>query len=56
MEKHAAWFWRFAVMPGKIKVAIAGVGNCASSLVQGAEYYRNVAAGDEHLWVSAPKI
>jgi myo-inositol-1-phosphate synthase len=28
-------------MPDKIKVAIAGVGNCASSLVQGVEYYRN---------------
>ena len=26
---------------GKIKVAIAGVGNCASSLVQGIEYYRD---------------
>jgi myo-inositol-1-phosphate synthase len=25
---------------GNIKVAIAGVGNCASSLVQGVEYYR----------------
>jgi len=25
----------------KIKVAIAGVGNCASSLIQGLEYYRN---------------
>ena len=25
----------------KIRVAIAGVGNCASSLVQGVEYYRN---------------
>ena len=24
----------------KVKVAIAGVGNCASSLVQGVEYYR----------------
>ena len=24
-----------------IKVAIIGVGNCASSLVQGVEYYRN---------------
>ena len=24
-----------------IRVAIAGVGNCASSLVQGVEYYRN---------------
>ena len=29
-------------MSGKeIRVAIAGVGNCASSLVQGVEYYRN---------------
>jgi myo-inositol-1-phosphate synthase len=26
---------------GKIKVAIAGVGNCACSLVQGVEYYRD---------------
>lgn len=26
----------------KVKVAIVGVGNCASSLVQGVEYYRNV--------------
>src|SRR2546423_316009 len=25
----------------KIRVAIAGVGNCASSLVQGVEYYRD---------------
>ncbi|MHB1488123.1 MAG: inositol-3-phosphate synthase [Acidimicrobiales bacterium] len=30
----------------KIRVAIAGVGNCASSLVQGVEYYRNAQAGD----------
>jgi myo-inositol-1-phosphate synthase len=28
-------------MPKNIKVAIAGVGNCASALVQGVEYYRN---------------
>jgi len=26
---------------GKIKVAIAGVGNCASALIQGCYYYRN---------------
>jgi len=30
---------------GKIKVAVIGVGNCASSLVQGVEYYRNARAG-----------
>jgi myo-inositol-1-phosphate synthase len=28
-------------MERKIKIAIAGVGNCASALVQGVEYYRN---------------
>jgi myo-inositol-1-phosphate synthase len=28
-------------MSNTIRVAIAGVGNCASSLVQGVEYYRN---------------
>ena len=26
-----------------IRVAIAGVGNCASALVQGVEYYMNIA-------------
>ena len=29
---------------GAIRVAIVGVGNCASSLVQGVEYYRNADA------------
>jgi len=28
---------------GKIKIAIAGVGNCAASLVQGIEYYRSLS-------------
>lgn len=32
---------------GKINVAIVGVGNCASSLVQGVELYRDAAEGDE---------
>ena len=27
-----------------IRVAIAGVGNCASSLVQGVEYYKDTKA------------
>lgn len=31
---------------GKIRVAIAGVGNCASALVQGIEYYRPRTAED----------
>ena len=31
---------------GKINVAIIGVGNCASSLVQGVYYYRNAAESD----------
>ena len=34
-------------MGNKIRVAIAGVGNCASSLVQGVEYYRNAAADEK---------
>src|ERR671937_3325737 len=29
-----------------IRVAIVGVGNCASSLVQGVHYYRNAKPGD----------
>ncbi len=31
---------------GKIRVAIVGVGNCASSLVQGRYYYENAAESD----------
>ncbi|MDH4333679.1 MAG: inositol-3-phosphate synthase [Chloroflexota bacterium] len=31
---------------GKIRVAIVGVGNCASSLVQGRQYYENASPGD----------
>src|SRR5438445_12937298 len=30
----------------RIRVAIIGVGNCASSLVQGVHYYRNAKLGD----------
>ena len=33
-------------MSNKIRVAIAGVGNCSSSLVQGIEYYRGADPGD----------
>jgi myo-inositol-1-phosphate synthase len=33
-------------MSTKIRVAIAGVGNCASSLIQGIEYYRDADPGD----------
>ena len=29
-----------------VRVAIAGIGNCASSLVQGVEYYRNASADE----------
>ena len=31
---------------GKVRVAIVGVGNCASSLIQGVEYYRNASEED----------
>ncbi|HEV7867625.1 MAG TPA: inositol-3-phosphate synthase [Chthoniobacteraceae bacterium] len=33
-------------MSRKIRVAIIGVGNCASSLVQGVEFYRNATSED----------
>ena len=32
---------------GKINVAIIGVGNCASSLVQGVQFYRDAQEGEE---------
>jgi myo-inositol-1-phosphate synthase len=34
-------------MSDKVRVAIIGVGNCASSLVQGLEYYKNADANDD---------
>ncbi len=36
---------------GKIRIAIAGIGNCASSLIQGIEYYKSlnkVGESEEH--------
>lgn len=33
-------------MSNKVRVAIIGVGNCASSLVQGVQYYRNAKDDD----------
>jgi myo-inositol-1-phosphate synthase len=33
-------------MSKKVRVAIIGVGNCASSLVQGVEYYKHADPGD----------
>jgi len=32
---------------GKIRLAIAGIGNCASSLIQGLEYYKDVGENDQ---------
>jgi len=32
---------------GKVRVAIVGVGNCASALVQGVEYYKNAPETEE---------
>ena len=31
----------------KVRVAIVGVGNCASSLIQGVQYYRNASENDK---------
>jgi len=31
----------------KIRLAIAGIGNCASSLIQGLEYYKNIDENDK---------
>ena len=31
----------------EIRVAIAGLGNCASALIQGVHYYRNARADEE---------
>ncbi len=38
---HGIFLYMEASVMGKIKIAIAGVGNCASSLIQGIHYYRD---------------
>ena len=35
---------------GKVRIALAGVGNCASSLLQGIDYYRHVPADQQEAW------
>lgn len=40
----------------KIRVAIAGVGNCASALVQGLQYYGTRAEGDENIGLRNPTL
>lgn len=40
---------------GKIKIAICGIGNCASSLIQGIEYYRG-ENGNEPIGLMHPEI
>ncbi len=40
---------------GKIKIAICGIGNCASSLIQGIEYYRE-GKGTEPIGLMHPEI
>src|SRR6266849_4938974 len=45
-KKRKATTARRATKKKRIRVAIVGVGNCASSLVQGVHYYRNAKAGD----------
>ena len=37
----------------QIRVAIAGVGNCASALIQGIEYYRT-RIDAEHIGLNLP--
>ena len=43
-------------MGDKINVAIVGVGNCASSLVQGIYYYRNVSDQDSVPGLMHPRL
>ncbi|MEM4311611.1 MAG: hypothetical protein QXX95_04415 [Nitrososphaerales archaeon] len=41
---------------GKIKIAIIGLGNCASSLIQGLKYYSNHSDGLWHFKVGGYKV
>lgn len=41
--------WEKGIELSKIRIAIAGIGNCASSLVQGLEYYRNITGKEKYV-------
>jgi myo-inositol-1-phosphate synthase len=41
-------------MMNGIKVALVGIGNCASALVQGVEYYKNAKAVDDNIGLGHP--
>jgi myo-inositol-1-phosphate synthase len=41
---------RGSAVDRRIKVAVAGVGNCASSLLQGIDHYRSVPADEHQAW------
>jgi myo-inositol-1-phosphate synthase len=43
-------------MREKIRVGIVGVGNCASALVQGIEFYRNASEDDEIPGLMHPRV
>jgi hypothetical protein len=45
LEPANTWAGAGRRKDGKIRVAIVGVGNCASSLVQGRYYYENAKDG-----------
>ena len=49
-EPRAATRRRDGARVGKLRVAIAGVGNCASALLQGIEYYRGQPASGDTVW------
>ncbi len=40
----------------KIRIALVGVGNCASSLIQGLIYYQKTGDAKEHLGVRYPVL
>jgi myo-inositol-1-phosphate synthase len=48
VDRHVPSFMRRTTQMAtdKVRAAIVGVGNCASSLVQGVEYYKNASADD----------
>ncbi|MBV9275158.1 MAG: inositol-3-phosphate synthase [Verrucomicrobia bacterium] len=43
-------------MSRKIRTAIIGAGNCASALVQGTRFYRNVKASDDAIGLMHPSL
>ena len=53
---HCSMLFYLFMTAKSIKIAIVGIGNCASSLVQGLTYYKNVKSSESIVGLMHPVL